>query len=60
MSGPRTERLTIRLTPEEKRLIQDMAQKNLRKDSDWSRIILLEACAPRQATRQTVEDNQPE
>ncbi|MBD3004864.1 GntR family transcriptional regulator [Streptomyces sp. 5-10] len=57
----RTERLTIRLEPEEKVWVQRMAQKARRKDSDWARIVLLAGfeddadIEPQQVTRDSDE-----
>ncbi|MER6605822.1 hypothetical protein ABT282_07865 [Streptomyces sp. NPDC000927] len=43
----RTERLSVRLEPDEKKRIQALAGKSSRKDSDWARLVLLAACGPR-------------
>jgi hypothetical protein len=56
----RTARLTIRLEPDEKELIQEMARRSLRKDSDWARIILLNACMPEQTDSEETEESDTE
>jgi len=40
---PRTARVNIRLTPDEKARLEGVAQKKKRDASDWSRLILLDA-----------------